>query len=148
MFNSILVYCLPLFGGCNIGDMKKLQVLQNRAAQVVTRMPPRSSRAALFGKLKWLTVNQLVVYHTLLSVFKTRQSGEPEYLAQFLNNDNRLGKIIIPTTSLSLAKRSFSWRGSENWNCLPSSLRTCNKIAHFKVGVKQWVSDNIPRFLE
>ena len=84
IFNSVLVYCLPLYGGCNLEDIRSIQVLQNRAAQVVTHSPPRTRREDMYNKLKWLTVNQLVVYHTLLTVFKIRQTGEPEYLAQFL----------------------------------------------------------------
>ena len=107
------MYCLPLFGGCNVSELKSLQVLQNRAAQLVTNSPPRSNRVVMYSKLKWLTVNQLVSYHTLLAVFKIRNSGEPEYLAQFLKNDNRQSRIIVPNTQLSLAKKSFVWRGSE-----------------------------------
>ena len=84
IFNSVLVYCLPVFGGCNIDEVKNLQVLQNRAAQIVTHSPPRSKRHLMFDKLKWLTVKQLIVYHTLLTVYKIRQSREPEYLANFL----------------------------------------------------------------
>ena len=33
IFNSILVYCLPLYGGCDKADLESLQVLQNKAAQ-------------------------------------------------------------------------------------------------------------------
>ena len=95
IFNSVLVYCLPLFGGCNVADIHSLQVLQNRAAQVVTHSPPRTRREEMYDKLKWLTVNQLVAYHTLLTVFKIRQTGEPEYLAGFLKNENRQGSIDI-----------------------------------------------------
>ena len=65
MFNSTLVYCLPLFGGCDITEIKQLQVLQNKAAQVVTHSPPRAERRAMYARLKWLTVNQLIAYHTL-----------------------------------------------------------------------------------
>ena len=83
IFNSVLVYCLPLFGGCNVSEIKSLQVLQNRAAQLVTNSPPRSNRVSMYNKLKWHTVNQLVRYHTLIAVYKIRQSGEPEYLAYF-----------------------------------------------------------------
>ena len=36
MFNSVLVYCLPLFGGCDVDDIKQLQILLNRAARIVT----------------------------------------------------------------------------------------------------------------
>ena len=70
IFNSIMVYCLPLFGGCDKSEVKNLQVLQNKAAQIVTHSPPRSRRSELYDKLEWLTVNQLIVYHTLLQFSK------------------------------------------------------------------------------
>ena len=148
MFNSVLAYCLPLFGGCSLREIKDLQLLQNRAAQLVTHLPPRSSRGTMFTRLKWLTVRQLVVYHTLLVVFKVRQSKEPEYLAGFLLNDNRMGNIIIPNTSLSLAKKSFLWRGSEAWNKLPQTLRAAAKISIFKKNTKLWVKEHIPPFYD
>ena len=148
MFNSVLVYCLPLYGGCNVDQLKSMQVLQNKAAQVVTHLPPRTSREDLYTRVKWLTVNQLVAYHTLITVFKIRKSGEPEYLAQFLKYDNVHHRIIIPNTQLSLAKKSFVWRGSAAFNSLSLGLRKCSKIGQFKVGAKQWVLENIPRFLD
>ena len=148
MFNSTLVYCLPLFGGCDKQEVHQLQVLQNKAARVVTHSPPRAERAALYSRLNWLTVNQLISYHTLLTVFKIRQSGEPEYLASFLQDDSRTGRIILPNTKLTLAKKSFVWRGSVHWNKLPLDLRKSMKIGHFKRGVRKWVLQNIPRFLD
>ena len=148
MFNSVLVYCLPLFGGCDIGQIKSLQVLQNKAAQVVTRSPPRAERVPMYSSLNWLTVNQLVAYHTLLTVFKIRQCGEPEYLAQFLQEDSRTGRIVIPNTTLSLAQKRFVWRGSRNWNMLPLMLRKSEKIGHFKRGVRKWVESNVVKFLD
>ena len=66
IFNSVMVYCLPLFGGLDVGDLRDLQVLQNKAAQIVTCSPPRSSRIPMYEKIGWLTVNQLVVYHTVV----------------------------------------------------------------------------------
>ena len=148
MFNSVLVYCLPLYGGCNVSQLKSLQVMQNKAARVVSHLPPRTSREFLYNRIKWLTVNQLVAYHTLITVFKIRETGEPEYLAQFLKYDNRQDRIIIPNTDLGLAKKSFVWRGSLLWNSMSLGLRKCTKIGQFKTGIKQWVLDNIPRFLE
>ena len=32
LFNSILAYCLPLYGACDIGEIHSIQVLQNKAA--------------------------------------------------------------------------------------------------------------------
>ena len=148
MFNSVLVYCLPLFGGCDVSEIKQIQVLQNKAAQIVTHSPPRSPRLPMYSRLNWLTVNQLITYHTLLTVFKIRKSGEPEYLARYLQDDNRAGRIIVPNTQLTLAKKSFVWRGSQQWNMLSSELRNSTKIGHFKRGAKDWVVRNIPHFLD
>ena len=61
------------------GDIKDLQVMQNKAAQVVTLSPPRAERSVMFNKLGWLTVSQLIFYHSVISVHKIRNSREPEY---------------------------------------------------------------------
>ena len=51
VFNSILCYCIQLFGGCNRSELHHLQVQQNRAAICVLRLPPGSSRPLIFEKL-------------------------------------------------------------------------------------------------
>ena len=60
IFNSVLVYCLPLFGGCDKGEVKDLQVIQNKAAQIVTKKPPRTNINELYNRLGWMTVAQLI----------------------------------------------------------------------------------------
>ena len=73
LFNSVLVYCLPLYGGMSKGDINNLQIMQNKAACMVAALPPRSNRVTVFNKVEWLTVQQLVFYHTVVLVFKIRQ---------------------------------------------------------------------------
>jgi hypothetical protein len=148
IFSSIMVYCLPLLGGCDKSEVKNLQVLQNKAAQIVTHSPPRSRRSELYDKLEWLTVNQLIVYHTLITVFKLRQNKEPEYLALKLTLDTPTGCILIPNTQLRLTQNSFITRGSSNWNDLPPSTRKLNKIGLFKTEIKKWITQNVPRFVD
>ena len=75
----------------------------------------------MYDQLGWLTVNQLVWYHTLLAVYRVRMTKEPEYLAASLCNDNRNGNIIVQKTKLSLALKSFKWRGACQWNTVPDS---------------------------
>ena len=148
IFNSVMVYCISLFGGCDKSHIKDIQVLQNKAAQIVTHSPPRTEREQLYDQVQWLTVNQLIVYHTLVTVFKIRKNNEPEYLALKLNNDTRTGRILIPNTDLRLAQNSFVIRGSSNWNTLPEHIRNQVKIGSFKKLVKIWILSNIPRFLQ
>ena len=146
VFNSVLCYCLPLFGGCNQAELSQLQVQQNRAAQIVLNYPPRNTRHLMFDKLGWLSVQQLITYHTLINVYKIRTSREPEYLADMLLRENYRGKIILSKSKLSLYRSSFVFRGADLWNKLPVSLRTVLKFSQFKKGLKVWVVDNVARF--
>ena len=77
----------------------------------------------MYNKLDWLTVNQLIAYHTMISVFKFRSCREPEYLAEKLKNDNRNGRNIVPNIDLTLALKNFSFRGAIQWNTLPTSIK-------------------------
>ena len=146
VFNSVLGYCLPLFGGCDTGELQDLQVLQNRAAQFVTKSPPRSPRAPMYDRLGWLTVQQLIVYHTLLAVYRVRATGEPEYLADSLCCDNRNGHIIVKPTRLTLLQRSFKFRGAIHWNELPQEIRKTRTIGSFKPAVREWILNHVRRF--
>ena len=146
IFNSVLVYCLPLFGGADKADIKRLQVMQNKAAQIVLRCPPRTSRRKMYEELKWLTVNQLIVFHTLMLVFKIRKTKEPEFLANCLCLESRNQRIIVPNTRLSLASNSFLWRGARVWNMLPQALRKSLKVAEFKKEIFGWITSNVKDF--
>ena len=148
VFNSVLTYCLPLFGGCEKYLIKELQVLQNRAVQIICNAPLRTSRRKLFDKVEWLTVNQLSVYYTLLLVFKIRQSAEPEYLATYFLNEGREHRIHRRNTKLTLAMKSFTFRGASLWNQLPFSLRCSASLSNFKKESKVWVINNVPRFVD
>ena len=111
VFNSVLCYCLPLFGGCNQSEVQTLQVQQNRAAQIVLNSPPRTSRDWMFDKLGWMTVQQLIAHHTLIAVYRIRQSKEPEQLADILTTDI-YGRIILNNSILGSYRNSFTYRTS------------------------------------
>ena len=148
IFNSVLVYCLPLYGGMDTGDLKDLQVLQNKAAQIVTFSPPRAERSPMYDRLGWLTVNQLIFYHSVIAVFKIRSSHEPEHLAGIFGNDSRNRRIVIPNLDLKLSHKSFTLRGAESWNQMPLNIRVNTKIGTFKKLVKKWIIQNVPRFID
>ena len=45
LFNSVLMYCLPVFGGSGKGEIDSLQVLQNKAVRLVVNAGRRENRA-------------------------------------------------------------------------------------------------------
>ena len=148
MFTSILVYCLPVFGGCDKSEMEALQIMQNKAARLVTHAQLRTSRMEIFNEVGWLTVNQLVFYHSAISTFRIRQAKEPEYLHSIMAKDNRADRIIVPNTNLTLAKNSYCYRAGSQWNSLPEHIRRNSRIGQFKSQLKKWIHQNIPQFID
>ena len=74
IFMSVLVYCLPVFGGCDKGDVESLQVMQNCAARFVSQLGRLVNRKTIFNEIGWLTVRQLMNYHTALCIFRILRS--------------------------------------------------------------------------
>ena len=100
----------------------------------------------MFSMLGWMTVQQLITYHTVLLVYRVRQSQEPEYLARTLSRDNYRGNIVVENSRLGLFKKSFIPRGSTLWNSLPKDLRRIPKLGTFKKELRKRIMDNIKRF--
>ena len=148
VFNSVMCYCLPLFGGCNITEVQALQVQQSRAARIILNLPPRTNRELMISQLGWLTVYQLIAYHTLLTVFRIMKCKKPEYLYKALGRDNRNGHIIVENSRLGLYNKSFIPRGSTLWNRLPVFLKKIEKVGRFKKEMRKWVADNVRNFID
>ena len=51
IFNSVLIYCLPVFGGCTKGEIDSLQKMQNKAARLVVNKGWRTPRKELFAEV-------------------------------------------------------------------------------------------------
>ena len=100
----------------------------------------------MFDKLDWLTVQQLIAYHTLITVYRIRKSKVPEDIGTTLCRDNQNGHIVIKNTRLELYRKSFVFRGSMLWNKLPREIRTETKLVNFKKLLRKWLVENISRF--
>ena len=95
-----------------------------------------------------MTVNQLTFYHTVMSIYKMRKTKEPEYLYQLISKENRANNITIDQTNLTLARKGFIFRGTENWNSIPQNIRKAETVSSFKKQVKTWIFDNVKFFPE
>ena len=146
IFTSVLSYCLPVYGGCENYDIDSLQIMQNKAARIVTRSSLRTPRKDLFDQLNWMTVKQQIFYHSALAIYRVRQSQEPEYLSSKMTRENCRGNIAIPVTRLSLALKSFCFRGAVQWNSIPFEIRNNNLLGKFKKDLRQWICENVEQF--
>ena len=81
VFMPVLAYLLPLWGGCEAYLVKALQVLQSRAARQVTKLSWFTPSRKLLRQCNWLSIRQLIFYHSALTVFRTTRTKTPLYLS-------------------------------------------------------------------
>ena len=153
LFMSKLVYCISLWGGCEHFLMKSLQIVQNKAARFVCKKGIYTPVRTLLSECNWLSVSQLVFFHSVVLLRKVRQSQKPEYLHEMYTINRRyntrgenIGKLdsssgIPPVHGLNL--KSFRWRSLQAWNLLPTRIRQITNIEAFKKNLKVWIKDNL-----
>ena len=82
IFMSSLISLIQLWSGTSETLLNSLQVAQNRAARLVTKLPLTTSSETILRQVGWLSVRQLSAFHSLNMVFKIRRSGMPLYFAR------------------------------------------------------------------
>ena len=102
----------------------------------------------LFKMTGMLSVNQLVAYTTLISIFKIKISGKPTNLAQRLGfhgqndivNNRRNNNVINLDFRLARGREGMLYRGAKLFNALDPSLQTESRIGKIKSQLKDWIA--------
>ena len=148
---SKLSYLIALWGGCSSYLMRSLQIIQNKAARVVTKLDWSTPTGDLLRQCGWLSVHQLAVYHSVLMVYKVMNTQSPAYLYNMFNSkyqhrtrqaDSGVIKHMR-CPKLTLTSQSFRFHASSHFNGLPKNIRDSKSFPQFKQLVKKWVMDNI-----
>lgn len=151
MVQSLLIYLIQLWGGSSGYLLQFLQVLQNRAARKVTKLAWRTSTQTLLDQCGWLSVKQLVEYHSLLLTYKVKSEGKPLYLKDKLCRDFSYNTRLAAGDGIrysgkikhELYKTSFIPRVTISWNNLPNNIRQSKDIKIFKKDCKVWIKSNV-----
>ena len=150
VFMSVLAYLIPLWGGCEAYLVKALQVLQNRAARQVTKLSWFTPSRRLLNQCNWLSIRQMIFYHSALTVFRTVRTKTPLYLSQHLITEHpyptrlALSGLRVDGIHGGLVNQSFLIRAAKDFNTIPGEIRMCRTLPAFKQQLKKWIKLNIP----
>ena len=152
IFMSKLIYLIALWGGSAKYILVTLQKAQNRAARVVTKLDWSTPTADLLNQCGWLSVHQLVVYHSVVLVYKILRNESPSFLFSMFSakysyktKQARTGQIKhTRDLELQITKDSFRWRASEDYNGLPQEIRNLETVQMFKKAAKDWIRKHTP----
>ena len=153
IFNSKLIFQISLWGGAEEYLLNSLQKVQNKAARCVARRGMYCSSAEILKQCGWLSVRQLVFFHSVTLIYKSIMTSYPKYIHSKLtmefpyntrlshSDSVRMGPAF--RSRLELTERSFINRATVCYNQLPPDLRKVGKLETFKVTLKKWVQENI-----
>ena len=123
IFMSKLIYLIPLWGGCQDYLVRALQVVQNKAARAITKLNIFTPTRVLLKTCQWMSVRQLVIYHSLVLLQKTLEMKMPAYL------DSRI-----------TMGGSFPYRTRHAETCTIRQVPG-NKKDTFKTKLRNWVEN-------
>ena len=93
----------------------------NKVARIVTRLDWSTSTKDLLSQCGWLSINQLIFYHSVLQLNKVKLSGTPRYLYNMhsgrtyqYRTRQAESELVQPlgVPKLDISKNSFKWRAA------------------------------------
>ena len=129
-------------------NFKKLECVQYSLARVVTGMPvySRDHMMPVLAKLHWLPICARVSFKIATMVFKVRQTGQPSYLAELIedavpsrtlrSSASRQCTLKESRTVLCYGTRAFRQTAVKTWNSLPGDVRLSDKLETFRSRLK------------
>ena len=148
IFMSKLCYLVQLWGGSEKYLVNAIQILQNRAARVVTGKSWYTPVRRLLKECKWLSVQQLIFFQTVVQAHKIVQGEGPFYFKQrFITQhprDTRQAAGGSIWRGQDWTSSSFCERGALAYNSIPADIRNSTSFATFKSKLRKWVSSNVP----
>ena len=136
-----LDYCNAILHGLPKALLNRLQLVQNRAARIVTFTKKYEHKTPILIDLHWL-VEYRITYKILLLVYKAINGLSPSYISNLFSFrtlcSNKL--LQVPRSKLKCyGDRRFSIAGPKLWNSIPASLRNADSLNSFKKHLKTYL---------
>ena len=145
-----LDYCNAILYGLPKVLVSRLQLVQNRAARIVTFTKKYEHITPSLLDLHWLPVEYRIIYKILLLVCKAIKGLSPSIISSLLSFCSSscslrsfLNKLLqVPRSKLESYQgdRRFSIAGLKLWNSIPASLRNTDSLNSFKKHLKTFIS--------
>jgi len=146
---SKLDYANALLRGTTSGNLDRLEVAQNSFATVVCQVSRSDSATELRRQLHWLPIRQPIAYKLAVITYRTRSTGTPIYLTDFIKNYHpsrtlrSADKLLlsVPRMTLALSAKAFNVSAPSLWNSLSYNCRSAESFSSFRCALKTELFD-------
>jgi len=150
LVSSRIDYANALLANTPKCELRKLELVFNTAARIITRTPKVAHITPVLQSLHWLPISERIDYKIALLTFKALHDMSPKYMMDMLERytptrDLRSGKadlLVVPPTKDTTATyhaKAFSVSAPTLWNSLSSDLRKCQSLTEFKKLLKTFL---------
>ena len=118
-------------------------VLQNRAARELSKLSWFAASRRLLNQCNWLSIRQLIFYHSALTAFRTTRNKNPLYLSQHMNTEHpyptrlAVGGLRAEGIHGGLVNKSFLIRAAKDFKTIPANIRLRRTLPAFKQQLKK-----------
>ena len=134
-YGNVLLHNLPK------KSLKRLQMVQNASARLITRTSRRTHITPVLIGLHWLPIQYRTAYKVLLYVYKAVHGEAPAYICNLVEEyvptrslrsaSQHLLKVPSPRT-VTYGSRSFRVCGPQLWNELPPHVKNAQSLVAYK----------------
>ena len=146
-FISVLSYMISVWGGTESYLIRAVQVMQNKAARCITKKSWFTPTRSLLLQCNWLSIKQLIFYHSVLQVWRVRTAQLPVYINSKLQSSITRsagdGTLRVRQVEMFLSGKSFLVRSAVMWNAIPTNIRNMRQFESFKRCLKIWIRNNV-----
>ena len=140
-----LDYCNSLYNGLNMNILKKLQLVQNCAARLISGIPRREHISETLKELHWLPISKRCQFKLLVMTYKSLHGNLPSYVCEMLNWYHPTRNLrssafpsLVPNRNKTVryGRRLYDTAAATLWNGLPKDLRCASSVIVFKKTIK------------
>lgn len=138
LVESVIRYCIVIWGGLYNNVLKILQVTQNSILKIILKKKKLYSSTQLYVEADVLNIKNLFTYHCLVHMFDKKTSpAYPSYMTRFTENMS----VGIPLVRKSHTQRFVFYVGPKLFNILPLHIKNL-KFNKYKIEIKKFIIQN------